>query len=130
VLLVEDNPIDAYVIKEVLAGCGLDLELRVAANGYDALLYLAGIGKNEEAPCPALVLLDLNLPKIDGMEVLRTIRMESRCQHIPVIVVSSSISEEDRRAAQRLGATAYFNKPSDLSHYKRLADIIGGIFGV
>jgi two-component system response regulator len=129
VLLVEDNPIDAYVIKEVVAGCGLNLELRVAANGHDALLYFAVLMNNEKATCPALVLLDLNLPKIDGVEVLRAIRFESRCRDIPVIVVSSSISEEDRTAVQRLGATAYFNKPSDLSHYGKLADLIGGIFG-
>jgi CheY-like chemotaxis protein len=124
VLLVEDNPTDVFVIKSVLESCGLDLDLRIASDGQDALQYFEDMARNSDSQRPALVLLDLNLPKVPGIEVLRHLRNESACVHLPVIVVTSSASESDRQAAASLGAEAYFQKSADLTTYLELAQVI------
>jgi len=121
VLVVEDNPTDMFIMREVLERCGLNL--RIASNGQEALLFLQNLERDEKSPCPALVLLDLNLPKVAGIEVLRELR-RSRCSRTPVIIVTSSIAEADRVAAQRLDADAYFQKPKDLPEYMELAHVI------
>jgi CheY-like chemotaxis protein len=124
VLLVEDNPTDVFVIKEVLDRCGLNLRVRSARDGQDALTYLQDLAGNESSLCPALVLLDLNLPKISGFEVLEVLRSGPRCNRTPVIIVSSSKAQTDRAAAERLGADAYFEKPADLKAYQELGPVI------
>jgi CheY-like chemotaxis protein len=107
----------------VLKESGLRVQLQTADNGQEALLLLEETG-DEEFRCPALVLLDLNLPRISGLEVLRRLRSGERCRGTPVIVVTSSSAEEDRLAAERLGANAYFEKPADLASYRELAEVI------
>ncbi len=124
VLLVEDNELDVYVIRQVLDRCGLSARLRVVRDGAEAVSYLQEIARDEQALCPALVLLDLNLPKISGIEVLKYIRTGSRCQQTSVVVVSSSDSVSDREAVKRLGAKAYFPKPADLDSYMALDRIV------
>jgi CheY-like chemotaxis protein len=124
VLLVEDNPTDVFVIKEVLDLCGPNLDVRLLTEGQAAMLYVEELTRNENAPCPALVLLDLNLPKVTGIEVLRALRSGSRCSGIPVIVMTSSSAETDRHAAQQLGADGYFQKPTELTAYMELAELI------
>lgn len=121
ILLVEDNPTDVFVIREVIEECGLNLRLRTATNGQDALRYLQDAAGDN---CPALILLDLNLPKISGVEVLRQLRHRPPCNNTPVIVVTSSTAEADRAAVQRLGAEAYFQKPNNLQAYRQLAALI------
>jgi CheY-like chemotaxis protein len=123
VLLLEDNPTDVFVIREVIESCGLNLDLRIARDGREALQYLQDLGPDHSSPCPALVLLDLNVPKVDGIEFLRHLR-ESRCSHTPVVVVTSSTAGRDRHAAQQLGAEEYFQKPKDLTAYMELAKVI------
>jgi CheY-like chemotaxis protein len=123
VLLVEDNPTDIFVIKEVLEGCGLDLQLQIARNGQEALYYLRRLG-GDRTPCPALVLLDLNLPKVAGLEVLRELRNGLDCKGTPVIIVSSSNAEADRAAARHMGAEGFFEKPADLAGYAELAQVV------
>jgi CheY-like chemotaxis protein len=129
VLLVEDNPTDVFVIKEVLDLCGPNLDVRLVTEGQAAMLYLQELARDEKAPCPALVLLDLNLPKVTGIEVLRALRSSSRCSRIPVIVVTSSSAEPDRVAAQQLGAEGYFQKPTELTAYMELAELIKRVLG-
>jgi two-component system response regulator len=124
VLLVEDNPTDVFVMKDVLREYGLDLELRVAEDGDHALRYLEELERTENLQCPALVLLDLNLPKVSGVEVLRRLRGASRCRNVPVVVVSSSIADSDQASTRELNVQAYFEKPSDLNAYANLARII------
>ncbi|HXJ14704.1 MAG TPA: response regulator, partial [Candidatus Limnocylindrales bacterium] len=124
VLLVEDNPTDVFVIREAIEASGLDLKIRIAGDGQEALWYLQDLAGNENVSCPALVLLDLNLPKVDGIEVLRQLRGGSRCSRTPVVVVTSSTAEEDRAAVLRLGAESYFQKPNTLAAYKELAQVI------
>ena len=123
VLVVEDNGTDVFVIKRVLQECGLDRHVHVATDGQQALFYLENLSEDPLSPAPALVLLDLNLPKVSGIQVLRQLRA-GRWRQIPVIIVTSSVSEGDRRAAQALGAEAYFQKPDDLGAYMELADVI------
>lgn len=123
VLLVEDNATDAFVIQRVVDHCDLNVELHVARDGQDALLYLKHVAE-EQAPCPVLVLLDLNLPKVRGIEVLRQLRGGVRCRKVPVIVITSSNEEADRAEAERLGADDYFQKPADLATYMELAHVI------
>jgi CheY-like chemotaxis protein len=124
VLLVEDNPTDVFVIKEAIERSGLDLNLRVARNGQEALHYLQDLARAEKPSCPALVLLDLNLPKVGGIEVLRKLRSSSPCSRTPVIVVTSSTAEADRAAVRRLGAEAYFQKPTSLAAYMELGEVV------
>lgn len=128
VLLVEDNPTDLYVIRLVLERCELDLELRVARDGEDALHYLEDIGR-QKCACPALVLLDLNVPKIGGIEVLRRLRHASPCNRIPVIVVTSSGEPADRAETHKLGADAFFQKPADLAAYMQLVPLVKSVLG-
>ena len=122
VLLVEDNETDVFIITEVLARCGLRFHLRVARDGEGALLYLQE--RERDGNLPVLVLLDLNLPKIRGIEVLRRIRSGSSWSGIPVVVITSSENQSDRRAVQSLGADAYFKKPNCLHDYMELGPII------
>ncbi len=123
-LLVEDNSTDVFVISEAINASGLDLDLRLARDGQDALRYLQNVTGSAETPCPALVLLDLNLPKVSGIEVLRHLRNDSRCDRTPVIVITSSNVEADRAAVQHLGAEGYFRKPRSLDAYMELARLM------
>jgi CheY-like chemotaxis protein len=123
-LLVEDNGADVFVIRRVLQECGLDQQVQVASDGQEALLYLRNRARDLSSPDLALVLLDLNVPKITGIDLLRQVRASPRSNSTPVIIITSSVSEEDRRAAENLGADAYFPKPNDLSAYMELAQVI------
>ena len=124
VLLVEDNPTDVFVIKEVLESCGVKLDLRIAKDGQEALQYLQELDRDENARCPALVLLDLNVPRVAGIEVLRKLRNVPRCKRTPVVIVTSSVAGSDRIAAQELGAEAYFQKPTELTAYMELGPLV------
>jgi two-component system response regulator len=108
----------------VIGRCELDLDIRVVNDGQDALQYVRNLTKAEKSACPALVLLDLNLPKIGGIEILRSLRGCSRCSRIPVIVLTSSTAETDRVAVEQLGAEAYFQKPTSLTAYMQLGKLI------
>jgi len=124
VLLVEDSPTDVFVIKEVLSGCQIKFRVDVVKDGQEALRYL-----QESRNCPALVLLDLNIPKVDGFQVLHELRSGSKCHRTPVIVVSSSRADEDRSTVEQLGANAYFQKPADLESYTELGQIVERVLG-
>jgi len=124
VLLVEDNPTDVFVITEVLERCGLNLQLRVASNGQDALVYLQNLARDPDTRGPSLVLLDLNMPKVTGLELLRELRQSPRFSNTPVVVVTSSTAESDRAAVRALGAQGYFEKPQDLRCYLELEKLV------
>jgi CheY-like chemotaxis protein len=123
-LVLEDNPADVFVIREILAKSGLNLVPRVVRDGRAALDYIQDLERNQEAACPALVLLDLNVPKVDGFDVLRALRRGERMGGIPVIVVTSSTAASDRASARELGAAGYFQKPADLEAYMQLGEVI------
>jgi CheY-like chemotaxis protein len=129
ILLVEDNPTDVFVIRQVVKECGLECELQVAIDGESAIELLRKVEADINVTCPALVLLDLNLPKLSGVDVLKLVRQGKRCSQVPIVIVTSSDSTGDMAAIQAGGATAYFRKPSDLTRFMDLGKLIGQVLG-
>jgi DNA-binding response OmpR family regulator len=114
VLHVENSDAMAYLLKYALREKRAEVDLFRLCDGEDAMLYLARKGVFAEAPRPAVIVLDLALPKKHGHEVLAEIREEADLHHVPVIVFSSSVRAADREKAFALGANHYFYKTSDL----------------
>ncbi|HET7456784.1 MAG TPA: response regulator [Gemmatimonadaceae bacterium] len=120
VLLVEDNADDAQLALAALRGNRIVNEVVLARDGEEARDYLFGLGTHSgrnATDCPQLVLLDLKLPKIDGLDVLRRIRADERTRHTPVVVLTSSDEEEDLVRSYRLGANSYVRKPIDFERF-------------
>jgi CheY-like chemotaxis protein len=117
VLLVEDNPADAGLVEEAFKDGRLRCDLHVAEDGAIALQFLRRVGRYTHAPRPDLILLDLNLPKKDGREVLQEIKDDSGLRNIPVIVLTSSDDEGDVHRAYGLHANCYLTKPVDLDQF-------------
>lgn len=115
---------DAFVMRRVLAEYGVNLEVHVATDGQEALEFLRETAANRKTNCLTLVLLDLNLPKVEGLEVLRALRADPKCSATPVIIVTSSGAMQDRAAAQKLLANAYLKKPGSLAGYSELSELI------
>ena len=120
VLLVEDSPTDIEITRRALARADVPVNLHVTRDGEEALDYLYRRGAFAGAPRPQIILLDLNLPKKDGHEVLRAIKEDAELKIIPVIVFSTSTSEEDVEITYRLGVNSYFSKPTEFLAYRRL----------
>lgn len=120
VLLVEDNPADAELTRETLESGKLLLNIAVARDGAEALVYLKREPPFTHAPIPDLILLDLNLPKLDGREVLAQLRQEERLRRIPVVILTSSDAEQDVVASYDLGANCYVTKPVGLDAFQRI----------
>ena len=117
VLLVEDNPGDVRLTKEALKEGKLLNQLTVVGDGVEALSFLRKQGIYADAPQPELILLDLNLPKKDGREVLAEIKADPNLRRIPVVVLTTSSSEEDILKIYDLHANCYITKPVDLEQY-------------
>lgn len=124
VLLAEDNRGDVLLVREALAEHDIPSELHVMRDGGEALDYIARIGQTSHTPCPDLMLLDLNLPKADGLAILAEFRKHPECTHTPVIVISSSDAPRDKERAGALGITRYFRKPSDLDEFLKLGEVV------
>ena len=124
IVLVEDAEPDVFLVREALGLGGLDFSLRVFDDGEKAVEFIEAIDRGEADPPPHLLLLDLNLPKKTGAEVLERVRKSARCARIPVIVLTSSDSPKDKELTARLGATHYFRKPSRLAEFMRLGEIV------
>jgi len=120
ILLVEDNPADANLVEEALAEENLDCSLSVMREGAQAIAFIEGLDADPSRPCPDIVLLDLNLPKISGVEVLKRVRRSPVCGMAKVLIVSSSDAPDDKAKVMALGATGYFRKPSTLEQYMQL----------
>ena len=128
ILLVEDNPDDVKLTLRAFKKCGIANTVVVAGDGADALDYLFGTGAHagrDLGDQPAVVLLDIKLPKIGGLEVLRRIRADSRTKHVPVVVLTSSQEEQDIFASYDLGANSYVRKPVDFDQFKDAAHHLG-----
>lgn len=123
ILLVEDSPDDAEFVMRAFASAGVTERIDIARDGEEALTYL--FGGSDDARCPVLVLLDLNLPKIGGLEVLRRIRAERRTRRLPTVVLSSSDMHEDIDRAYDLGANSYVRKPVEFSEYSKALRQLG-----
>jgi chemotaxis family two-component system response regulator Rcp1 len=116
-LLVEDNPADVRLMQEILHAAGLPCSLWVVGDGEQALTFLRHEGAYEQAPRPDVIVLDLNLPRLSGWELLTALQQEPRWQSIPALVLSGSLAEDDREQAAQRGAWAYFCKPNELEGY-------------
>lgn len=110
-------------MREAIKMEGLPLDVHVAPDGERAIDFIAAAERDPNAPCPDLLLLDLNLPKIDGLEVLRRIRTGEKFKDIPVLIVTSSDSPSDRSAAAEHGA-GYFRKPVSLDEFMKIGAVL------
>lgn len=117
ILLVEDNPGDIRLTQEVLKEGRILNHLYVVEDGEQAIAFLNRIEPYSDAPLPDLILLDLNLPRRNGLEVLRMIKTNEALKHIPVVVFTTSQAEEDIMSAYNLYANCYITKPIDLEQF-------------
>lgn len=117
ILLVEDNAADVRLTREALKDAKVHNQLHVAADGVEAMAFLRRAGRHSGAPRPDLVLLDLNLPKKDGREVLEELKQDAGLQTIPVVVLTTSRAEEDVLRSYQLRANAFVTKPVDLERF-------------
>ncbi|MFC2084219.1 response regulator [Bacteroidota bacterium] len=124
ILLVEDNPGDARLAKEALNESKLNNRLNIVTDGEKALKYLMKQDEFEETVTPDLILLDLNLPKIDGREVLEIIKEDEELKMIPVVILTTSHAEEDILKTYKLHANCYITKPLDLDQFMKVVQSI------
>lgn len=117
ILLVEDNPGDVRLTLEALKESKVHNNISVATDGVEALAFLRREGKFSNSPCPDIVLLDLNLPKKTGIEVLTEIKSDDELKHIPVVILTTSKDEEDILKTYTQHANAYVTKPVDFDKF-------------
>src|SRR5262245_12499636 len=128
ILLVEDNPGDVRLTREALRERQAERSLHVAGDGEEGLAFLRRQGAYSEAPRPDLILLDLNLPRRDGREVLSEIKQDPALQEIPVVVFTSSSASDDVRECYRRHANCYVKKPLDYEGFARAVQSIEGFW--
>ena len=124
ILMVEDNAGDVRLTREALKGGKVLNRLHVVEDGVAALDFLYRRAPHQDAPRPDLILLDLNLPKMDGREVLARVKADDALKLIPVVVLTTSQAEEDVLRAYRLNANCYVTKPVDLHQFNRIVQAI------
>ena len=120
ILIVEDDPLDVLLTKEILDSQNFRKSLHIVDNGMDAMDFLHKKGKYKSAPTPDIILLDLNLPKKDGREVLIDIKHNDKLKSIPVVILTSSEMKEDIRLAYDNYANSYVAKPLDLEQFANI----------
>lgn len=123
ILLVEDDPDHEALAIRALRKANVANEIKVARDGAEALEYLSGVG--DTTPMPQLVLLDLKLPKVEGLEVLRSIRANEKTAILPVVVLTSSDEERDIVASYRLGVNSYIRKPVNFTDFAEATRQLG-----
>jgi chemotaxis family two-component system response regulator Rcp1 len=124
ILLVEDNPGDIRLTQEALHEAKIANNLHVATDGVQALRFLRREEEHAEAPRPDLILLDLNLPKMTGREVLESVKEDAELRRIPVVVLTTSEAEEDIVRSYELHANAYIKKPVDFASFVEVVRVI------
>jgi chemotaxis family two-component system response regulator Rcp1 len=128
VLLVEDSPSDARLTQEAFRDGHIANTLTVVTDGFEALKYLRRQGTFANAPRPDLILLDLNLPKMDGREVLRAIKTDENLKTIPVVILTTSEADQDVLKAYEYHANCYIRKPVDLTRFLEIIRMIEGFW--
>jgi len=124
ILLVEDSPGDVRLTQEALRDAKVQNTLHVASDGLEATAFLWRQGKHAKAPRPDLILLDLNLPKKGGREVLEEIKLDPSLKSIPVVILTTSAAEEDILRSYQLHANCYITKPVDLDQFLKVVKTI------
>jgi len=125
ILLVEDSPDDVELTLRVLKTHNIANEVKVARDGVEALEFLFGTPDNPPGKLPSVVLLDLKLPKLDGLEVLRRIRAEPTTTRLPVVIMTTSREERDIVASYELGANSYVQKPVGFEAFAEAVRFLG-----
>ncbi|MBS4096935.1 MAG: response regulator [Sulfuricella sp.] len=128
VLLVEDNPGDVRLTREALKEGKIAINLRVANDGLEAMKMLRQEGEYASLTLPDIVLLDLNMPKMDGREVLRQIKTDDNLKRLPVVVLTTSAAEKDILQAYGLHANCYITKPVELEEFMEIVKSIEGFW--
>lgn len=123
ILIVEDNPADVYLIRRAIEAANLSAGLEVIRDGEQAIRFLDEVD-NDAKPCPDLIILDINLPRKPGADVLQHMRQTKKCSKTLVVVVSTSEAPKDLDAMMKLGASCYFHKPSAYADFMKLGDIV------
>ena len=116
-LLIEDGEADQQLVARALRSAKIKTDLYIVDNGEDGLAFLRGDGEHRDSPRPDLILLDLNLPRIDGKQVLREIRADEKLKEIPVVMLTTSAEESDIIESYRLGVNAYITKPVEVQDF-------------
>ncbi len=124
ILMVEDNPDDVVLTEEALEEVKLAINLDVVEDGIEALAYLKKEGKYQAKPRPELILLDLNMPRMDGRELLSKIKADESLKSIPVVILTTSEDEQDILRAYNLHANCYITKPVDLNQFIKVVKSI------
>jgi len=124
ILIVEDNATDLMIMREAFADSKLNPVLHVASNGEDAMKFLRRVGEHAAAPRPDLILLDLNMPRKNGLEVLTEIKIDKLWLRIPVVIITTSEAEDDVSHAYAAHANCYIRKPVD---FERFDEVIRAI---
>jgi two-component system, response regulator len=133
IILVEDSPTDVELTLDILKGNNLANRVKVLKDGEEAVNYIFRQGEySNSGICehPSLILLDLNLPKIDGLEILKRIRSDERTKAIPVVVLTSSPMEKDRIESYQLGVNSYITKPVAFDDFAKVVSSIGFYWAV
>jgi len=127
ILLIEDDPNDVFFVERAMKKAHLVVPLHVVSSGREALEYFRGEGKYSDRnayPLPSGILLDLKLPHVDGLEVLRWAKQEPSICHIPVVMVSGSPMETDRLKAEQMGAAGFFEKPLNADTWIQISQLL------
>ncbi|WP_439881585.1 response regulator [Pontibacter sp. MBLB2868] len=119
ILLVEDDYLDIMNVERELKKINIEHPIHVARNGREALNMLRGDGTEKISPAPSVILLDINMPKMNGIEFLTELRREPEFSHIPVFIMTTSNEESDRMAAQRLNVSGYIVKPLTFDTFEK-----------
>jgi CheY-like chemotaxis protein len=128
-MLVEDNVADARLVREALETSSIPCELVVITNGQRAIQFIEDIDSGSGL-CPQLAIVDLNLPKMPGAEVVKRMRASAKCKDVPVIVLTSSDNQIDREHAKRIGVSRYILKPARLSEILKLGRVFRDTLGL
>ena len=129
ILIVEDDSADVFLISEAITTANPDADLHVVTDGDKAIRFFEQVDQDDAMACPALVILDINLPKKHGGQVLQHMRSTRRCADALVLVVTSSDSARDRESMAKLGANGYFRKPSDYEQFMKLGGLVRNLLG-
>jgi DNA-binding response OmpR family regulator len=128
ILVVEDNLADVFLIRDAIKASGVSAMVHVVHNGEDAIRFFDSADSDDSSPRPELVILDINLPKVRGKEVLERLRQSRRCRDAFVIVASTSDTLQDRKMAVTTGTNIYFRKPSEYDEFMKLGILIRDFF--